>query len=279
MNFKKVLAGMAAASVAVSMLSASTVSAAKTGDTAIDFEDGDISFIEMYVGDGGDASKLSVVDYNGSKQLKIELTKVSASSKVQVNLKNMIAPEDLAKISKIEASISFASIDGTTPVAYHGGQVGTNSSDSKPAWDASNFKIDEAEFAKTSFTFTASRLLPLPTSQFKADSTDPTVHFQTWSGDDVIPYDWYIDDIKFLDAEGNLIPLTVSAADASTDASAAKEDTAVEETTAGDVAASDAVASDTSATKSPVTGNNASAAAIAVVMLGAAGVAVITKRK
>ena len=113
MNFKKVFAGIAAASIAVSMLATSSVSAAKTGDTSIDFEDGDCSFCEMGRWSGGGEATLSVVSFNGSKQLKIDVKNESQISQLAIRLANIVAPEDLVKIAKLEADVTFENKDGS----------------------------------------------------------------------------------------------------------------------------------------------------------------------
>ena len=313
MKIKKIFAGFAASAVAVSLISAASVSAVKSGDTVIDFEDGDFSFIEMGTFSGGDSSKTSVVDFGGSKQLKVEPTAPTKHCNLMVRLANIVAPEDLVKIAKIEATLTFASKDGESPVGWHSGQVAIDTTNSKPAWGNTNgFECAADDTTLATYSIDVSKALPLPTSKFKEGAEAPTFHCQTWGGDDSPEYAWYMDNIKLFDDDGNPIALTVggaateetvaeevaapeaeaapaevtTAAPAETEAAAPAVDTTeapAAETEAPEVteapAATEAEAPAAEATPAPATGNPVTAGAIAGVMLAAAGAAVISRKR
>lgn len=83
MKMKKALASVAAVAMAASMVSAFSVStSALTEGTKIDFEDGDYSFVYLNLDDGSDNSVLSVEDYDGSKQLKVDVQQTGKVPKV-----------------------------------------------------------------------------------------------------------------------------------------------------------------------------------------------------
>ena len=92
MKMKKAIASVAAVAMAASMVSAFSVStSALTEGTKIDFEDGDYSFVYLNLDDGSDNSVLSVEDYDGSKQLKVDVQQTGKVPKVWVDLDKITA--------------------------------------------------------------------------------------------------------------------------------------------------------------------------------------------
>ena len=297
MNMKKALAGISAAAVAVSMLAVSSVSAYTDGADKIDFEDGDFSFVEMNISDGGDNSKLSLVTIGGSKRVKIDVQDNTLVPKVKVKLDGILG-DRLADVNSIEVAISYENKDASAPAGWHGGALATVGSNDKPAWSQTDFsgQDDENNF----FTLTATKKMLLPVSKFKADSQDPQIMIMSWAADG--PYNMYIDDIKFLDKSGKAIPLVAAAApaeteaadaDASKDADAPAADAPVAtEAPAADAPAADAPAATEApvateapaadapaATPAPATGNPVTAGAVAGVMLAAAAAAIAAKKR
>ena len=115
MKMKKALASVAAVAMAASMVSAFSVStSALTEGTKIDFEDGDYSFVYLNLDDGSDNSVLSVEDYDGSKQLKVDVQQTGKVPKVWFDLDKITTRENTVQISTIEPIIRYANNGSST---------------------------------------------------------------------------------------------------------------------------------------------------------------------
>ena len=81
MKLKKTLALAGALAIAASAVSVFSTATSAIGSDKIDFEDGDTSFIYLNT-DSSDcvSSGLEVVDFNGSKQLKLDIPKNESSA-------------------------------------------------------------------------------------------------------------------------------------------------------------------------------------------------------
>ena len=121
MKISKIFASVAAVALAVSALTATPVSAAEKA--VVDFEGGDCSFVVMNVDDCASDAQLSVVDYNGSKQLWVDIEDSSLCPKVWFLVKGMVDQENWGKIASIKFDITFASTTDE-PVGWIGGAIG-----------------------------------------------------------------------------------------------------------------------------------------------------------
>ena len=132
MKLRRLLAAATAATVAASVV---TVTSHAANKTAIDFENGNYNGISMMVNDSGaDDSALSVVDFNGSKMLKVDRQTVGKNPKVYFNVADFVGANNLAKITSISLDLIFEAPSGSTP-GWIGGAVGSQGGAAKtPAW-------------------------------------------------------------------------------------------------------------------------------------------------
>lgn len=242
MKMKKALASVAAVAMAASMVSAFSVStSALTEGTKIDFEDGDYSFVYLNLDDGSDNSVLSVEDYDGSKQLKVDVQQTGKVPKVWFDLDKITTRENTVQISTIEMDLTFVPKSETEMVGWAGGVIasagGFDQNDTKgsqvnPNWTQTDW-ASEDENAYTEgmpAKVHATKKFLLPASKYTAEGTNPFFGIMRWAAD--TNYVMYVDNIVLKDKDGNALPVGVTAA-ATTEEAAAEETTAaVEETTA-----------------------------------------------
>ena len=245
---KKALASVAAVAMAASMVSAFSVStSALTEGTKIDFEDGDYSFVYLNLDDGSDNSVLSVEDYDGSKQLKVDVQQTGKVPKVWFDLDKITTRDNTIQISTIEMDLTFVPKSETEMVGWAGGviasaggfdQNNTQSSQINPNWTQTDW-ASEDENAYTEgmpAKVHATKKFLLPASKYTAEGTNPFFGIMRWAAD--TNYVMYVDNIVLKDKDGNALPVGVTAAAteeaATTEEAAAAEETtaAVEETTA-----------------------------------------------
>lgn len=248
MKMKKALASVAAVAMAASMVSAFSVStSAITEGTKIDFEDGDYSFVYLNLDDGSDNSVLSVEDYDGSKQLKVDVQQTGKVPKVWFDLDKITARENTVQISTIEMDLTFVPKSETEMVGWAGGviasaggfdQNNTQGSQINPNWTQTDW-ASEDENAYTEgmpAKVHATKKFLLPASKYTTEGTNPFFGIMRWAAD--TNYVMYVDNIVLKDKDGNALPVGVTAAAteeaATTEEAAAAEETtaAVEETTA-----------------------------------------------
>lgn len=269
MKINKLFAGISAAALAATMCSFST--SAITEDAAsIDFEDGDCSFVYMNVDDGADPSVLSVEEYDGSKQLKVDVTSVSKAPKVWFDLDKIMPREKTVTISQIDFDLTLVPKSEEGTIGWAGGAVGTaggfdpkaaGSGQVNPSWTQGDWSCtDENAYAAGQAAKThVSRKFLLAKQKYTMDGTNPFFGLMRWSGGDS-DYVMYIDNVVFTDDAGKTITVGLPAAAETT----AEETTAapVEETTAapaeettaaaaandnGDAVATDAAPAETAA--------------------------------
>jgi len=245
---KKALASVAAVAMAASMVSVFSVStSAITEGTKIDFEDGDYSFVYLNLDDGSDNSVLSVEDYDGSKQLKVDVQQTGKVPKVWFDLDKITARENTVQISTIEMDLTFVPKSETEMVGWAGGviasaggfdQNNTQGSQINPNWTQTDW-ASEDENAYTEgmpAKVHATKKFLLPASKYTTEGTNPFFGIMRWAAD--TNYVMYVDNIVLKDKDGNALPVGVTAAAteeaATTEEAAAAEETtaAVEETTA-----------------------------------------------
>lgn len=247
MKMKKAIASVAAVAMAASMVSAFSVStSALTEGTKIDFEDGDYSFVYLNLDDGSDNSVLSVEDYDGSKQLKVDVQQTGKVPKVWFDLDKITARENTVQISTIEMDLTFVPKSETEMVGWAGGVIASaggfdqsnpQGSQINPNWTQTDW-ASEDENAYTEgmpAKVHATKKFLLPASKYTAEGTNPFFGIMRWAAD--TNYVMYVDNIVLKDKDGNALPVGVTAAateEAATTEEAAAEETtvAVEETTA-----------------------------------------------
>ena len=240
MKMKKALASVAAVAMAASMVSAFSVStSAITEGTKIDFEDGDYSFVYLNLDDGSDNSVLSVEDYDGSKQLKVDVQQTGKVPKVWFDLDKITARENTIQISTIEMDLTFVPKSETEMVGWAGGviasaggfdQNNTQGSQINPNWTQTDW-ASEDENAYTEgmpAKVHATKKFLLPASKYTAEGTNPFFGIMRWAAD--TNYVMYVDNIVLKDKDGNALPVGVTAA--ATEEAATTEEAAAEETTA-----------------------------------------------
>lgn len=240
MKMKKALASVAAVAMAASMVSAFSVStSALTEGTKIDFEDGDYSFVYLNLDDGSDNSVLSVEDYDGSKQLKVDVQQTGKVPKVWFDLDKITTRENTVQISTIEMDLTFVPKSETEMVGWAGGviasaggfdQNNTQASQVNPNWTQTDW-ASEDENAYTEgmpAKVHATKKFLLPASKYTTEGTNPFFGIMRWAAD--TNYVMYVDNIVLKDKDGNALPVGVAAA--ATEEAATTEEAAAEETTA-----------------------------------------------
>jgi hypothetical protein len=265
MNFKKAIAAVAAAALALSAMSFGTSAAAADG--IMDFEDGVLSTAISKItpdmpGDSDAAqTELSIADYNGSKMLKMAIldgtTKVG---KVRFDMKALFGA-DIEKINSIKVDLYVESADGASPTNWAGGWLrsseynedGTEFTGSTTSqWEGGTYSAEDG-FATPLIEHELKWLLP--TKKYKADAPESyfdILKFAQGAAPDA--QNVYIDNIEFLDADGNGVPFAGGAAAPAADAAA-----------------------DT--TTAPATGNAPIAIAAALVVVAGVGMIATRKRK
>lgn len=240
MKMKKAIASVAAVAMAASMVSAFSVStSALTEGTKIDFEDGDYSFVYLNLDDGSDNSVLSVEDYDGSKQLKVDVQQTGKVPKVLFDLDKITARENTVQISTIEMDLTFVPKSETEMVGWAGGVIASaggfdqsnpQGSQINPNWTQTDW-ASEDENAYTEgmpAKVHATKKFLLPASKYTAEGTNPFFGIMRWAAD--TNYVMYVDNIVLKDKDGNALPVGVTAA--ATEEAATTEEAAAEETTA-----------------------------------------------
>ncbi|MGN0665301.1 MAG: hypothetical protein ACI4KF_02110 [Huintestinicola sp.] len=242
MKTKKILAGVSAAAMAVSAMSVFSVStsAVAAGATSIDFEDGDFSFVYMNVDDkGADDSTLSVESFNGSNQLKVDVTTASKTPKVWFDLDSICDRAVTTQINSIEMDLTFVPKDPEKALGWIGGQIGaaggfdmnaSGKGQKNPDWSSSEWSCEDAncwEIGLASTQHVVKKFL-LPSSKYTEEGTNPFFGVMAWGNGDTSDYVMYIDNVVLKDKSGNALTLGVTPAETE----AAPEETAAEETTA-----------------------------------------------
>lgn len=244
MKIKKIIAGVAAAAMAVSTMAAMSVSAVNEGGTVIDFEDGDCSFVYMNVDDAGaDSSVLSVEDYNGSKRLKVDVQDKTKGPKVWFDLDKIMDRSNTVQIRRITFDLTLVPKSAEGIIGWAGGAVGAaggfdlnaagkgqvNPSWSDKSWEGGAYDPGAAAEVKIE------RKFMMKNEQYTEEGINPFFGLMRWAAaDDADQYVMYIDNIQFYDAltGGNLLTVGVTPAPAETEAAPEETTAAPEETTA-----------------------------------------------
>ncbi len=316
MKISKIAAAVAAAALAVTSLTAVSASAVTAGATSIDFEDGDYSFVYMNVDSGASDATLSVEDYNGSKQLKVDVADKAAVPKVWFDLDKMMDRSNTVQIKKIEFDLTIVSKDDSVAIGWAGGAVGTaggfdpkaagsgqkNPNWSDKAWEGGAYNPGEVASVHVERQFL------LATERYTEKGVNPFFGLMRWAAADGPDYVMYIDNIVLSDDAGNALPVGVTPAaeeapaeeeaapaedaapaeeapeeeaapaEEEADAEEIVEAPAAEEAPAEEAAPAETTAPAADTTTSAANTGNVAVASIAAVM-AVAGVAAIASRK
>jgi len=214
--FKKILSVVAVLALVITAVPAK----AKAATDAIDFEDGNVpSTIFMKANDGGDMSKLSIKDFNGSKALFVEIQDATLVPKVQMDVMALVGASNLDKVRAITFDLAVESPTGDI-LSWNGGSGGANITADGSVWYAGadwtiqDDKNSVSEVTKYLFKF-------VDGMGYTKDATASSYLFMKWAGAN----NMYIDNIQFLDADGNALAIQGAADAAVTDTTAAATDT------------------------------------------------------
>lgn len=191
---------------------------ASAATDAVDFEDGNFSAFYIKEGDG-DPSLLSIVDFNGSKALFID-SQEKGIPKVVIDVPALVGPDNLDKIRTIQLDLVVTQPDAAA-VPWQGGAIGSNQGADAATWYQGTEWSLQDDNKGTSDVTTISTTFG---DGFGFVNNTPAMYlFMNWgnSGSDM-----YVDNVKFLDADGNAVPLVATAA-ASADTTATPKTGAV----------------------------------------------------
>lgn len=224
MNAKKLLALILALMMVISMAACATTEQEETTEqtvteestekqedptpevtpASVDFEDGNMGFVALYEGmANSDASTIEVVDYNGSKALKV----TNGSGKVPYVAFDVwsLLGENAANVASIEMTMGIE-----------------NPGDKFYACSGKVFLWNTKELSKSSYGWSVymenknpkTSVVTLADQAFSADVAPiMVVSLDTDNGAATVGNaNFYIDDIRFLDASGNLLSADTSAA-------------------------------------------------------------------
>ncbi|MCM1522932.1 MAG: hypothetical protein NC120_00585 [Ruminococcus sp.] len=225
MKMKKTFASVAAVAMAASMASAFSITASAIAEgTAIDFEDGDCSFIYMNVDDSGaDNSTFSVADFNGSKQLKVDVTTASKTPKVWFDLDKITDRANTVQINTIEMDLTFEPKDPEKALGWIGGQIGAaggfdmdaaGKGQVNPSWSSTDWQNeDDAAYTEGGTpTVHVTKKFLLPSTKYSEEGINPFFGIMAWGNGDTSDYYMYVDNIVLKDKNGNALPVGVFAA-------------------------------------------------------------------
>ena len=178
---------------------------AETEEVSIDFEDGNMSFLKLYTqAANADNSELSIVDYNGSKALYVKNVD-GKMPYVAFDISSMLGA-DVEKVAKIEMTIATEHYDGQLFSAVSGNTIswaGTDLVEYKDPWAVyiatknPNKAISEIA-AGEEFVADAGNIIMI------AIDTDNGIT------EGIGNANLYIDNIRFLDAQGNVLKADTS---------------------------------------------------------------------
>lgn len=222
--FKKVLSVAAAVALVVTAVPAN----AKAATDVYDFEDGVVpAGIVIHTNNDtgavdGDPSIISVVDFQGSKMLKIDNTGVDMS-KVRFVLAGLVGADNAAKVAGLEYDMILENAGGTT-VPWQGGTIIAGNWAAGNGWyNGTGWSAQDDNKNITDVIHLKELMLPGFSYKDPTDTNDAFFLFMNWGNDPKA--DVYIDNLKVLDADGNPLPLVTAAVEAATDAAPA-DDTA-----------------------------------------------------
>lgn len=241
MKISKVLAAIAAAATAVSMIAVST---SATNWANASYADDDPNTVKVISVDENKASFTATAD--------------GQAAKLRITMNELLEDADIANVKSATWTVTYDIPEGTATANGVGGGTYFGIKNSTGYWISPDYDDDgNAYWGSTTYTATDEAKFLLPTEVLAADSE---LVFMDWSNHEAITaMTVTISDLKFFDGDGNELPQKAFAGAASAPA------------------ATEAPAADTAPTTTASTGN-ATVASIAAVM-AAAGVAAIAAKK
>lgn len=211
MKLRKILS--VCTSLVLLLVICSKAGRAYAASNVIDFEDGKVpeGIFMATLEDGspdGDPSILSVVDYNGSKMLKID-TQENGTPKVKFDMPTLVGADAFTKVRTIEYDIIIEQPSGDV-AGWNGGTVGATPTGASGWTNGTEWTIEEYN---NSATAVKTLKHTLTDDLAFTDSSKAFFMFMNWANNGT---DIYLDNIKFYDADGNLVPLAGAAADTAT---------------------------------------------------------------
>ena len=173
----------------------------------VDFENGNFDAFVLRMDLDTDISVLSVVDFNGSKALKVDVQDAAKTPKIQINVSDLVDPLKLDTIQSVEFDLVIENPDGN-PVGINNGGIGNEGEHHSPLWSqGEDWSIQDNKNSVTQVT-KISRSFKKSSEKFINGKKSVYV-FMKWSGN---ANDMYIDNLRFLDADGNPIVLITTPA-------------------------------------------------------------------
>lgn len=244
MKFKKTLAGIAAAAMAATTVSAFSFGASAIGSgTVIDFEDGDFSFVYMNVDSGADDSVLSVEDYDGSKQLKVDVQDCKNVPKVWFDLDKITDRSNAVQIKTIEMDLTLVPKNAEEAIGWAGGAIGSAGAygdQVDPAWSDGAWSCEDnnAYTAGAAAKQHITRKFLLGSQMYTETGASPFFGLMRWASE--TNYVMYIDNIVLKTKDGDALPVgfaPVAETEAPAEETAAETEAAAEETTVAETEA------------------------------------------
>lgn len=203
--FKKILSITAALALVVYLL---PINASAAVDQ-LDFEDGKIhSGIQKHLNDDGsvdgEAYSLEVVDFNGSKMLKID-PEGTGTPKMKFVVTDLVGEEAYQSVVTLEYDLIIENADGDI-AEWNGGTVGATPTgpsnwSNNAEWSADNYEGNVTEVKHLSVT--------LDEGFEFTDSDNAFFLFMNWGNKG---YNNYMDNIRLLDRDGNPVPFVEAGA-------------------------------------------------------------------
>ncbi len=174
-----------------------------TGEVSIDFEDGVFGFagIDKSVNSSGDDSVLSVEDYNGSKALKVTTQGKAAYVGIQADA---LLGADVSKVATIEMTIGTENPDGTFG-ACSGNIYAFLGEDKVKTNNPWSVYLENANPKQTVYE------VPEGSSFTEGNYIVVSLETDTLKDKGATPANFYIDNIAFKDASGNVLKADTSA--------------------------------------------------------------------
>ncbi|MCM1056534.1 MAG: hypothetical protein NC517_02870 [Firmicutes bacterium] len=174
-------------------------------DASIDFEDGNMGFVSVYSqpADAADV-ELSIADFGGSKALQVK-NLTGKVPYVAIDATSLLGA-DVAKVASIELNVGVSYEDGSFN-ACSGALIAWSGADLTESRDNWSVYLEKSNPKKQTATLSAGE-------EFVADAGNMlVVQLKTDNGVDAGAGNatMYIDDIRFLDASGNLLTADSSA--------------------------------------------------------------------
>ncbi|MCL2052884.1 MAG: hypothetical protein FWG90_00370 [Oscillospiraceae bacterium] len=180
----------------------------------IDFADGDFSFVTPNTNEDGSIDgaeiNLSVVEFNGQQQLKVERLDGDVI-KPRFDI-TAILGDEASKCARITMELTVEAQNPDQPIEWASGAIGTSGGDGGGTWAQTDWACPDILDGVVTAKFEAERRFLLPTHRFIDDSPDNHMLVMAWdlrAGDEQEPvgFNLYITNIRFWDDDGGLMEL------------------------------------------------------------------------